>query len=194
MEQTKQKAAQLRLEAELRSDRRIPSFVEPLPGENLMHELMHELRVSHIELAMQNETLRQSQIELEKSRDRYVDFYDFALVGYLTLSSDAMIDEINLPGAELLGEGRKKLMQRRFATFVAPAEQDRWHRFFLSALGNDQKSHCKLAIQQGNGTLSNVMLICQRLQKPDKRWVLRIVLSDICDDKQPDTAPPNDAQ
>lgn len=183
MEQTKQQAAQLRLEAESRIDRRIPSFVEPLPGENMLHELMHELRVSQIELAMQNETLRQSQIELEESRDRYVDFYDFALVGYLTLSSDATIDEINLPGAELLGMARKKLMQRHFAAFVAPAAQDRWHHFFLSALENDQKSHCKLALQQSNGTLSNVMLICQRLQKPDKRWVLRIVLSDICDDK-----------
>lgn len=178
MEQIQQHAAQLRQVAESQTDRRVPSFVNPLPGENLLHELMHELRVSQIELTMQNETLRQTQIELERSRDRYLDFYDFALVGYLTLSTDAMIEDINLPGSELLGVPRKKLMHRRFASFVAPADQDRWNHLFLSVLKSDQKRQCLLTLQKGDGTRTNVMLICQRLHKSDEKMVLRIVLFD----------------
>lgn len=118
MEQTKQQSTQFRQEAETRLERKVPSFVQPNPGENLLHELMHELRVSQIEMEMQNEALRQSQLELEISRDRYVNLYDFALVGYLTLSSDALIEDINLPGAELLGVERNRLMHRRFTSFV----------------------------------------------------------------------------
>jgi len=179
MEHTKQQSMRLRQEAESRLDRRVPSFVKPQPGENLLHELMHELRVSQIELEMQNEALLQAQIELEKSRDHYVEFYDFALVGYLTLSSDAMIEDLNLPTAMLLGVERKKLMHRRFATFIALADQDRWNQLFIAALKNDAKCHCELALQKADGTFTQVMLICQRLQKPDKEMVLRIVLVDI---------------
>ena len=181
MKQNNPNAEQLRQEAESRLHRRVPSFVQPLPGENLLHELMHELRVSQIELEMQNETLRRSQIELEASRDRYVDFYDFALVGYLTLNREAMIEDINLPGAELLSVERKLLMRRRFASFVSPTDQDRWHHHFISVLKSDQKRQCELALQKDDGTFANVMLICQRLKKPDKEMVLRIVLVDMAE-------------
>ena len=178
MKQPQQQTTQLRQEAESRLERRVPSFVNPLPGENLLHELMHELRVSQIELEMQNEALRQTQIELEKSRDRYVEFYDFALIGHMTLSSGAMIEDINLPCAMLLGVERKKLIHRRFAAFIAPADQDRWNHLFLAALNSDDKRHSELTLQRGDGTLTKIMLICQRLQKPDEEMVLRIVLVD----------------
>ena len=60
-------------------------------------KLLHELRVHQVQLEMQNETLRQSQIELEISRDRYMDFYDFSPVGYLTLSHKALIPKSTSP-------------------------------------------------------------------------------------------------
>ncbi len=179
MKQNNLNAEQLRQEDESRLYRRTPSFVQPLPGENLLHELMHELRVSQIELEMQNETLRRSQIELEASRDRYVDFYDFALVSYLTLDREATIKDINLPGAELLGVERKLLMRRRFASFVLPADQDLWHHHFISVLKSDHKRHCELALQKGDGTFAKVILICQRLKKSGQEMMLRIVLVDM---------------
>src|SRR5271169_3478644 len=106
-----------------------------LPGEASSHhsgELLHQLQVYQAELEMQNETLRQTQINLEISRDNYVELYEFAPVGYLTLTPDGLISKINLTGAELLGVIRKNLLQKRFASFVIPEDQDRWHRHFIS--------------------------------------------------------------
>src|SRR6516165_7948325 len=68
--------------------------------------LVHELEVHQIELELQNEELRRAQSELEESRDELRDLYDFAPVGYLTLSEDRVILRANLTGAALLGVER----------------------------------------------------------------------------------------
>ncbi len=91
--------------------------------------LVHELEVHQIELEMQNEELVRVQVELEKSRDRYIDLYDFAPVGYVTLSEKGVILEANLTVATLLEVERKKLLRQRLAKFVFREDQDAFYFF-----------------------------------------------------------------
>ena len=63
--------------------------------------------------------LRRVQMELEEARDRYVDLYDGAPTGYLTLNPKGMILEANLPACTLLGINRKDLLGKPVVGFVA---------------------------------------------------------------------------
>ena len=93
-------------------------------------ELLQSLHDHQIELEMQNEELRSAHIALEESRTRYLSLYEFAPVGYLTLTREGLIVEINLTGATLLGMERNQLINHRFSALVANKDGDRWHLFF----------------------------------------------------------------
>lgn len=146
----------------------------PRPAE----ELLHELQVYQTELEMQNEQLRQSQIELEKSRDRYVAFYDFAPVGYLTLTDSGMIAEANLTGSKLLGVERNKLQHCRFDRFVAPEYRDRWHRLFMSVM-QDASAVVNLVLQRDDGFSFKAHLDCRRDETGRAKPVLCITITDL---------------
>jgi PAS domain S-box-containing protein len=165
---------QLRTNAEAQLARAPEKKLGPRPAE----KLLHELQLHQIELEMQNEQLRQSQVELEKSRDRYLDFYDFSPVGYLTLNHGGMIDEINLTGAAMLGVERNKLPYRRFANFVATEDRDRWHLYFLNVLKSDDTLACELTLQHDDAPSFYARLDCLCLKNGDKESVVRVVLTD----------------
>ena len=69
-----QNTDELRRKAEQRLTAK-PEIVPATPSDE--KRLLHELQVHQIELEMQNEALLQAYYELEESRDRFVDLYDF---------------------------------------------------------------------------------------------------------------------
>jgi diguanylate cyclase (GGDEF)-like protein/PAS domain S-box-containing protein len=177
-------ACTLRAAAERKLAQMPPADTPTRPVE----EILHELQVRQIELEMQNDELRRAQVSIEESRDRYVDFYDFAPVGYIILSRETLIDEINLAGATLLGDERGKLLRHRFAAFIAPEDRDHWYRYFMSVLQRDDKLTCELVILRGDGSRLQVQLDSLRLLRDDKLPVVRIVLSDIAERKRAEQA------
>lgn len=80
--------------------------------------LLHELQVHQVELEMQNEELRRARDEASSLHEKYLDLYDFAPVGYLTLDPEGAIREANLAGATLLGVPRGELPRRRLALLL----------------------------------------------------------------------------
>ncbi len=178
------KPNKLRTQAETQLARAPETDWAPRPAE----ELLHELQVYQVELTMQNEELRQAQVELEKSRDRYMDLYDFAPVGYLTLTSEALITEVNLTGALLLGIECKKLLLRRFAHFVAEEDSDRWKHFFVSVLQHDERQNCELVLKRSNGSVFHAHLDCLHINAGNGEHSARIAFTNISEHKQAEEA------
>jgi len=132
-------------------------------------ELVHELQVHQIEIEMQNEELKKTQRALEESRDRYVDLYDFAPVGYFTFTRGGRIAEVNLTGAALLGGERQELLNRGFGHFVTPEDLDRWERHLGSVLQHGQRQSCDLALKREDGATFHARLDSIRMNLPTAR-------------------------
>jgi PAS domain S-box-containing protein len=89
-------------------------------GREVEHRrLVHELEVHQLELEMQNQALREDRDQLERSRARYAELYDYAPVGHVTLDPSGAIEELNVAAAALLGKDRRFLRGRRLRTLLA---------------------------------------------------------------------------
>lgn len=114
--------------------------------------LLHELQVHQIELEMQNEELRRAQDELEASRDKYSDLYDFAPVAYFTIDEKGLIEESNLTGATLLGVERRALLRQPLSRFVSQKHQDAFYLHRKETLKSPEAQHCELDLVKADGT------------------------------------------
>ncbi|MFA5267450.1 MAG: PAS domain S-box protein [Methanoregula sp.] len=159
-----------------------------VPAGQTPEQIIHELQVHQIELEMQAEELRRAHLELEESRDKYLDLYDFAPVGYLTLSDKALVEEVNLTGALLLGIVRRKLIHARFRKIIHPKDLDLWDRHFLSVLKTGEKESFDLELVHSNGSLFPVRLDCIRIQGNEANPAVRIAISDITRQKEAEAA------
>ncbi|MEI7856785.1 MAG: PAS domain S-box protein [Methanomicrobiales archaeon] len=145
-------------------------------------QMVHELQVHQVELETQAEEIRISKNELEESRDKYLDLCEFAPIGYLTLNDKALVLEVNLTGATLLGVERSRLFNARFRKFIVPEDLDPWDQHFIKVLNHREKQSCTLSILRGDGSTFPVLLEGIRITgKGKENSTVRITICDITD-------------
>ena len=104
--------------------------------------LLHELRVHQVELEMQNQELRETQEQLEASRDQYTDLFEFAPLGYFILDRNGLILNANLTGCSMLGIERKQLLKKPFAMFVTGGiKETSIFRKYLKEIFHNETQH-----------------------------------------------------
>jgi len=144
-------------------------------------ELIYDLQVHQVELEMQAEELRQAHIALEESRDLYVDLYEFAPLGYITLTDKAVISKANLTAATLLGIDRKKLVNARFRRWISPEDLNIWDRYFLNLLQTERNFTVTCILRRNDGTVFPARLESINLTKTPDKPSIRVTISDISD-------------
>jgi diguanylate cyclase (GGDEF)-like protein/PAS domain S-box-containing protein len=128
-----------------------PADTPTLPTQDVQ-ALLHELNVHQMELEIQNEELRNSQEELAHARDRYVDLYEFAPVGYLMLDTDGTILEANLTATAMLGVERQDLTGMKLSKFVARQSQDDYYLSLQATFNGDTKQICEIEMRKADQT------------------------------------------
>ncbi|HEU4382879.1 MAG TPA: ATP-binding protein [Anaeromyxobacteraceae bacterium] len=125
-------------------------------GDLEARELLEELRAHQLEMEMQkveletqNESLRAVQAKVQTGLERYTQLFDFAPIGYFTITAEGLIREVNLTGAHLLSVARSQLVGRRFLAFVVGADRAAAQDFLgqvLSAPAGQKSRSCEVRL------------------------------------------------
>lgn len=145
-----------------------------------MKKLVHELQVHQIELEMQNEELRNTQADLEESRSRYADLYDFAPISYITVNTRGIILESNLTAAKQLGTDRSQLINKPLVRFIHKDDQDLFYLLRKEVLENGTRHSSELRLIRKDRSLFYARLEYLTVQDvTDKVLSIRIAIVDV---------------
>ena len=148
-------------------------------------QLLHELRIHQVELEAQNEELLRAQEALAASKERYANLFEFAPVGYVTLSEKSVVLEANLAAGTLLGVPKDSLLNKPFARLVNPLPEDQdvffVHRRKLFETGLSQTCELRLSKSARAPFWARLELAAANDAKGAPQC--RLVMSDITDSK-----------
>jgi len=146
--------------------------------------MLHELRVHQIELELQNEELRRSQLERDAAHSRYFDLYDLAPTGYCSVSEKGLILQANLTATTLLGVVRGALLGQPISRFILKEDQDIFYLTRKRVFESGELLAFELRMVKHDGTLFWAHLTATAALGADGASELRIAVSDITERKQ----------
>jgi PAS domain S-box-containing protein len=152
-----------------------------------MQAVIHELHVHQIELEMQNEQLRVAQEEIESARERYAGLYDFAPIGYLTVSKAGIILRANLTSVSMLGVERSRLISLPLSRFVLPTDQDSYYLTWRKIFENQSSQSCELRLCPTGASVFFARLEGVRAEERGE-VVCQMTISDVTEQKRAEQA------
>ncbi|ADI29875.1 EAL domain-containing protein [Methylotenera versatilis] len=125
--------------------------------------------------------LQLAQLEAAESRDRYRDLYEFAPIGYLSISKHGMITEVNWKVTSMLGVKRGELNEQHFSQFVIDEEKSRWQKLFLSMqdLDGGEELNFDIKLTHVSGAIITANLNCLRMDDDAEQPILRVAMLDV---------------
>lgn len=120
--------------------------------------LVQLLQIHQIELEHQNEELRIAQEELEASRTKYVNLFDFAPIPYFTLNKHGIIKEVNLSASKMFGIERNKLIDKSFSAFIPQDEKSIFNSFIATVFNSHVKQTCEIKVMNKDKRVFHVLL------------------------------------
>jgi len=101
--------------------------------------MLQELQIHQIELELQNEELKLTKANVDVGLEKFTDLYDFAPVGYFTLTADGTIQQVNLTGTSMVGVQRSRLVGKRFGLLIVPGFRTDFNHFLEQVFADDTK-------------------------------------------------------
>jgi PAS domain-containing protein len=120
--------------------------------------LIHELQVHQVELEMQNDELQVAKEKIDEIAEKYIELYNFAPLGYFTLTKEAKIIELNFFGSQMLGKEHKITVNSQFGFFVSDEDRSVFDLFLRKIVSDKLTETCVVKMCMNDNLLKQVFL------------------------------------
>ena len=115
-------------------------------------KLIHELKVKQIELEIQITELRHRWAMAEVAANKYTKLYDFSPTGYVSLSKEGKIIELNLYAATMLGKERLYLQGVPFGFIVTEETRGTFNQFLEDVYRSKAQATCEVTLSRNGNS------------------------------------------
>ena len=119
--------------------------------DNAMQRVLHDLHVHQIELEMQNEALRETRQQTERSRDQFMHLYHSAPVGYVVTDENGMIIQANITFSQMIGRDLSTLFHKPLSSLILDEDQAIFLSRFKAFYNNPAGKHLDVRLSAENG-------------------------------------------
>lgn len=153
-----------------------------------IRKFVYELSVYQTELEIQNDELQRLQIELSGAHDRYKALFDDAPAGYLTVSSNNVIEQANLLASRLFGMSQEELVGKNLIQLVLEEDMDILYLHLRHASQSNVTESCEVKLTASGSDLT-VRMDSQKVENSGlllekENWAIRTVVTDISESKK----------
>jgi signal transduction histidine kinase len=120
--------------------------------------LIHKFEAKQLELEVANKELKLAKELAEIVTEKYLRLYDFAPSGYLALSKDGEIIEMNFTCANIFGKERSQLINSRFGLYVSNDTKPILKRFLDEVFNTRSIGSCEIELLTNDNPPINVQI------------------------------------
>jgi PAS domain S-box-containing protein len=174
-----------KLRAQAKEELRQGKIIDTSLYETDMKVLVEELSIYQIELEHQNQELMLSQDHLQQSKNRYLDLFDNAPIGYMIVDSTGIIKDINQTACMLLENSKTQFVDTKISKLIHPDYQDIYYIYFRTLINQKHNQPCDIKLRKANNSFfyGRIQGVCQTSEiGSDPEF--RLALSDISSQKE----------
>lgn len=131
--------------------------VPPIPSTEETH-LTDELLAHKAALEIRNGQLEETRRRLEKERKKFTHLFDAAPVGYLVLSKQGDVMDVNLTFSLMMGTSQSHMVGNAFSSFVAEDQRGAWEHFLNKLFHAVTRESCETILYALDGRSIDVMI------------------------------------
>jgi len=119
---------------------------------------IHDLQVHQLELEMQNHELLLTREAAQEAEQKYLELYDQAPIGFLTLSGECQIHKLNIEASHLLGKERSDLIKSDLRFFIQESDRNTFTDFMQRVISGAGIETCEVILTGNNQAPKSVFV------------------------------------